>query len=139
VSRLLTPILAVDTNIVSYVFKRDTRAELYRPFLVGRRPMISFMTVAELEQWTQARKWGARRRQQLQRQLSGYAVHWPDPDCCRIWGQVMTEARATGRAISPNDAWIATTALFFNIPLLTHDPDDYAGVPGLTVLSATGR
>jgi tRNA(fMet)-specific endonuclease VapC len=38
----------IDTDVVSFLFKRDTRAELYRPHLVGRRIVVSFMTVAEL-------------------------------------------------------------------------------------------
>jgi hypothetical protein len=33
------------------------------------------------------------------------------------------------------DAWIAATALFHDIPLITHNRDDYLGIDGLTVLS----
>jgi len=43
-------VLLVDTNIVSYVFKRDTRALAYAPRLNGQTLAISFMTVAELYQ-----------------------------------------------------------------------------------------
>ena len=41
----------LDTNIVSFVFKRDTRAAAYAPQLQGNRLAISFMTAAELFQW----------------------------------------------------------------------------------------
>ena len=39
----------VDTDVVSYIFKRDTRGALYDPHLDGRSQFISFMTLAELE------------------------------------------------------------------------------------------
>jgi len=57
--------VVVDTDVVSFLYKRDTRADLYRPHLDGQLPIISFMTLAELEHWTVARDWGARRRQDL--------------------------------------------------------------------------
>ena len=40
--------MLLDTNIVSFVFKRDTRATAYAPLLQGNRLAISFMTAAEL-------------------------------------------------------------------------------------------
>ncbi|MDQ3747632.1 MAG: hypothetical protein M3367_01265 [Acidobacteriota bacterium] len=42
-------IVAVDTNIVSYIFRQDTRAKLYEPHLVGRLKIIAAQTFAELE------------------------------------------------------------------------------------------
>jgi hypothetical protein len=47
--------VVVDTDVVSYLFKSDTRADLYRPHLDGHLPIISFMSLAELERWTLAR------------------------------------------------------------------------------------
>ena len=47
----------VDTDVVSYRFKKDSRARLYRPHLVGSTPFISFMTLAELERWSLERDW----------------------------------------------------------------------------------
>ena len=43
--------LIVDTDVVSFLLKGDTRAQLYRPHLQGRTLALSFMTVAELYQW----------------------------------------------------------------------------------------
>jgi tRNA(fMet)-specific endonuclease VapC len=40
----------LDTNIVSYLFKRDTRAVLYAPHLLNKELAIAIMTVAELLQ-----------------------------------------------------------------------------------------
>ena len=44
--------VVVDTDVVSFLYKRDTRAALYRPHLDGQLPIISFMTLAELMKWT---------------------------------------------------------------------------------------
>ena len=49
-------IVLLDTNIVSYIFKRDTRAALYAPLLEGNRLGVSFMTVAELFEWAATRR-----------------------------------------------------------------------------------
>jgi tRNA(fMet)-specific endonuclease VapC len=48
----------LDTNIVSYLFKRDTRAVLYAPHLLERELAVSMMAVAELFQWAAIRNWG---------------------------------------------------------------------------------
>ena len=40
--------VVVDTDVASFVFKRDTRARLYRPHLLGKRLYVSFMAVAAL-------------------------------------------------------------------------------------------
>jgi hypothetical protein len=41
--------IVLDTNVVSYLFKGDTRASLYQPHVAHRLPIISFMTLAELD------------------------------------------------------------------------------------------
>jgi len=44
----LIPTVVVDTDVVSFLYKRDTRALLYTPYLDGKLTLISFMTIAEL-------------------------------------------------------------------------------------------
>jgi hypothetical protein len=40
--------VVVDTDVVSFLYKHDTRADAYRPHLDGQMPIISFQTLAEL-------------------------------------------------------------------------------------------
>jgi tRNA(fMet)-specific endonuclease VapC len=54
-------ILLLDTNVVSYLFKGDTRALAYAPIIQGNRLAISFVTVAELYEWAAIKKWGENR------------------------------------------------------------------------------
>jgi predicted nucleic acid-binding protein len=105
----LQPVV-VDTDVVSYLFKRDTRAAHYEPHLLGRAPVVSFMTVAELDAWALQRNWGRRTRQRLERHLTRFTFHYPDRELCRVWAAVMTAGRRSGRPIAPADSWIAATA-----------------------------
>jgi tRNA(fMet)-specific endonuclease VapC len=127
--------LVVDTNVFSYLFKGDTRGGLYAPHLDGARPVLSFVTIAELAFWADVRQWGQPTRGRLERFLAGFAVRYPDRALCDRWGAVTAAARRAGRAIAAMDAWIAATAIHYAVPLVTHDPNDYAGVPGLTVIT----
>jgi len=129
------PTVAVDTDIVSFAFKKDTRAQLYRRHLTGRLQVISFMTLAELDAWARARQWGQARRDKLERHLQRFAVVYADCDLCRWWADVTEGARAKGRPIDKADAWHAALALSLAVPLVTHKPGDYAGVDGLTILT----
>ena len=50
--------IVVDTDVVSLVFKGDTRAGKYLPALEAPDLLVSFMTEAELERWVLQAKWG---------------------------------------------------------------------------------
>jgi hypothetical protein len=53
--------MVMGTDVVSYIYKKDTRAAKYEPHFVNAITSISFMTLAKLERWAIARNWGARR------------------------------------------------------------------------------
>jgi predicted nucleic acid-binding protein len=129
--------LLLDTNIVSYIFKRDSRARLYASLLRGNRLAISFMTVAELFQWAVTRNWGLARTERLERAISTYLVIPPDLNLCRVWGRVRAEQQRAGHTIDSQDAWIAATALHFSLPLVTHNPNHFQGIAGLDVRTVT--
>jgi len=57
--------VVVDTDVVSYLFKSHPIAYLYLPDLAGRTPLISFMTLAELDRWVLAARWGEARPSSL--------------------------------------------------------------------------
>jgi hypothetical protein len=48
----------VDTDVVSMMFKGDSRAHNYRAHMMGRLLGISFMTLAELDRWSLDQNWG---------------------------------------------------------------------------------
>lgn len=125
----------VDTDVVSYLFRGDTRAERYRPYLAGERLAISFMTVGELERWVLQREWGQARRASMEAYLRQFTIYLADRKLCRLWAEVSYGARRRGRPIQTADAWIAATALGHDLPLVSHNVSDYAGVDGLIIVS----
>lgn len=125
----------VDTDVVSYLFRRDTRANLYRPHLENKLLVVSFMTVAELYRWAEERNWGEVRRAGLEERLRSFVVFPFDRSLCIKWAQVMCCASRNGQPIGPSDAWVAATALLHQIPLVTNNGRHFAGVDGLSIIS----
>jgi predicted nucleic acid-binding protein len=125
----------LDTNIVSYLFKGDTRAALYEPHLLNRELAVAMMTVAELFQWAATRNWGQARMRRLEETIQNYTILPMDIETCRLWAAVRVQRSAGGHPISSQDAWVAATALRFQLSLVTHNPADYQGVSGLTVIT----
>ena len=130
----MTPAV-VDTDVVSFLFKNDSRAQLYLPLMRNRDLLVSFMTEAELEQWILLAKWGVERVRRFRIFMTGFASVPSSRDLILQWAEVMVAARANGRRIEAADAWIAATTLLYNATLITHNPKDYLGVPNLRVLS----
>jgi len=124
--------VVLDTNIVSFLERRDSRAELYRKHLEGRTLAISFATVGELYEGAFRDGWGDKRIKGLGEMLREYVVVPYAPEVCRQWGVIRTARRR--RTISENDAWIAATAVSHDCSLVTHDAD-FDGVPGLEVVT----
>jgi tRNA(fMet)-specific endonuclease VapC len=132
-------VILLDTDVVSFLFKGDSRARQYAPHLEGHVPAISFMTVAELFQWAAVRDWGPRRMAGLEMAFQNYTVLPFDIALCRMWGEVRAQRWAIGRPISPQDAWIAATALRHQIPLITHNSSDFEAVEGLVIITEAGK
>jgi predicted nucleic acid-binding protein len=71
----------------------------------------------------------------MEQHLHRFVLYPFDRSLCWRWAEVTDSARRNGRPIQTADAWIAATALLAGVPLVTHNPADYAGVSGLIVLS----
>lgn len=128
--------LIVDTDVCSFLLKGDTRADRYAPHIHGNELVLSIMSVAELYQWAAVRDWGIRRTAQLESYLEQhYEIAFVDMITSRLWGEIRAEQRKLGRALSPQDAWIAATALQLDLVLLSHNAIDFTVVPGLRVIS----
>jgi tRNA(fMet)-specific endonuclease VapC len=132
------PLILVDTNVLSYEVKRDTRARLYEQHLEGQRLTISFVTLAELSSWAELYGWGERLRTRLETILADYFVLWPDTVTCHLWAEITAVCFRQGRRIAPNDAWIAAGALRYQIPLVTHNRRHFETVPNLQLISENG-
>lgn len=128
-------IVVVDTDVISFIFKGDTRAALYQPHLDGRLRIIAAQTRAELERWALSHNWGWPRRNALRVYLKPFLFSGADEAICLRWAEVKDNTQRKGRHISCADAWIAATALSYSVPLVTHNPDDFKNVPGLSIIT----
>lgn len=54
----------LDTDVASLTHKRKLTGPLATR-LIGREPLITFVTFGELTKWTEIRHWGTRSRQEL--------------------------------------------------------------------------
>jgi tRNA(fMet)-specific endonuclease VapC len=131
----LIPSVVVDTDVVSFIFKGDSRDDLYDPPLVGKLTIVSFMTIAELDRWALQHAWGEAKRARLEAFLQKYLFSFGDRALCHQWADAVVSARRNGRPIRTADAWIAATALLHEIPLVTHNRSHYLGVEGLQLIS----
>lgn len=128
--------VVIDTDVVSYLLKADSRAERYREFLEGRTLLLSFMTVAELYLWAYVRTWGEKRILGMESILRNYVIVPYNHRLCQLWANITAQRKKMGLPISCNDAWIASTALLYSCPLVTNNSNDFQGIEGLIVLSA---
>lgn len=130
----MTPVV-LDTDVVSFLFKNDTRAQRYIPHLRDRQWLVSFMTEAELEQCALLSSWKSKRTEWLRVFLARFVIVPSSHDLVLRWAEVMVAAGRAGRRTETADAWIAATASLYNAALITHNANDYLGVPGLSLIT----
>jgi tRNA(fMet)-specific endonuclease VapC len=116
--------IVVDTDVASYIFNWHSAAKGYVEVLRGSELILSFMSVAEMRLGAMAAGWGVRRRNLLEQFLDGFGIVYTDGILCTAWATVRVRARAAGWPLSPQDAWIAATALVMDAPLATKNRAD---------------
>jgi tRNA(fMet)-specific endonuclease VapC len=126
----------VDTNVVSYLLRNSELSAGYRELL--RRPTgITVLSLAELNYGVVLNEWGSERLARLDEILSGFSVLPAPAIVAELCGHLRAARHRVGRPIELADAWIAATALWFDIPVVTHDRDLEA-IPGLRVRTLHG-
>lgn len=131
-------VVVVDTDVASRLQKGQlTRAVAQS--LVGATLTLSFVTVAELLKWAEARSWGPQRRAELDRWLDAIPVVPADRQVCAQWGLLSAAAERRGRPRPVNDTWVAACCLAAELPLVTYnrgDFEDFEQYHGLRILPA---
>lgn len=114
----------LDTDVASLLHRRKLTSPMATR-LIGREPLITFITYGELTKWAEIRRWGARRREELMGWLSGIPVLPGDEAVAAIWGRLSAAAVRRGRPRPVNDMWIAACCLAYEVPLATLNLKDY--------------
>lgn len=127
--------MLLDTNIVGYFFRGDSRARLYEGHLAGQTRYIAFVTLGELYQWLFLHPFSEANKQRLLAYIATHVVIPYDDRLAWTWAELSVRRRQTGRVMSAEDSWIAATALRHGLPLVTHNRRHFEGISGLTVIS----
>jgi len=127
--------IVVDTDVASYIFNWHSSAQSYINALRGSELILSFMSIAEMRMGALAAGWGVRRRTLLEQFITGFGVVYADDALCTSWATLRANARASGRSLSPQDAWIAATALGLDAPLATNNSSDFGHIQKLRLLA----
>lgn len=123
----------LDTNIVSYMLRNHSLYATYRPHLDGYEHAVSFQTVGELLYGGALANWNDARWARLEEVLAPMNILHSDLNVCERWAEVRVVRRS--QLIGLQDCWIAATALSFGLELVTHNPRDFANIPGLAIIT----
>ena len=127
----------LDTDVASLLHRHKLAGPLAAR-LIGREPLITFVTLGELTKWAEIRDWGTHRRNELASWLSGLPVLPGDEAVAQTWGILSAAAARRGRPRPVNDMWIAACCLTHQVPLATlnlKDYQDFTEHHGLRLLS----
>lgn len=108
--------VVLDTDVASRSFKNRLPAALAAR-LLGAQPLVSFVTVGELTQWTRLRHRGPRNRAMLDAWLADKPVISGGKSIATIWGELSADAVQRGRSRPVNDTWVAACCLAYHLPL----------------------
>jgi len=98
---------------------------------------VSTITVGELFVWTLRKKTSPRHLIGMEKLLQGIAVIDVDQPVARKFGELRAESLDRGRPTPTMDLWIAATAIVHDLALVTHNVQDFATIPALTVIDWT--
>lgn len=132
--------VVVDTGVFGADLSDSSKplADLYSALLEGRRILISFATVAELRYGALRAGWGAKRRKDLEETIGTAKIVWPGHELTHEYASLRAECVAVGHGLAEKsneaDRWIAATARYVGIPLVSHD-GVFANAPGLDLLT----
>ena len=123
----------LDTSTVILLRRLDD------PNVLPPEPLISAITLAELSVGplvAMTEEDRAARLAHLQQAEADFDPLPFDAAAARVFGRVAASLRRAGRKPSARsyDAMIAAVAVANDVPLFTCNPDDFAGIEGLTVV-----
>jgi len=116
--------IVLDTDVASRVL-RDRLAPSLATKLIGRTPIITFITLGELTTWVELRHWGPSRLASFAHWLDGVGVLHSTDGIARIWGRLTAGAVQRGRPRPQNDTWIAACCLAKGLPLAPLNVKDF--------------
>ena len=130
-------IVILDTSVVSYLLEKKEIGRIYDDLTQNTTRAISIQTFAELWYWALKRNWGENKKNKLFQYINQFLIIELNVGISEKWAEVSLIAEKQGYRLETADCWIAATAAFYNIPLVTHDRDFInVKIPDLNIISA---
>ena len=126
--------LIVDSNIVSYLLTEAPLALRYRPIVRDREVAMSFQTVAEVLYGARMGHYSSQFESRWQNLRRAWQTILYDDELAEIYAAIRADANRAGRGLSSQDAWVAATALWLQVPLVSHDRG-FRNVPALELIT----
>jgi predicted nucleic acid-binding protein len=126
--------LVVDTDVVSFIHNGFEPGAAYLKLVAGSCAGITMLSIAELRAGVIKKNWGPRRIASLHEFLTNFLLIEASAEIANVSGAIQACCAQVGRTLSWPDVWAAATALWLDVPLVTHDWD-LEGIPGLQVLT----
>jgi len=122
----------IDTNIIIFALK-DTGKQLAEKLSNQSFTSLHLSSIVQAELFHGAEKYGnpERRKQILSEFLTPYHRIPFDSHCVPHYARIRHHLEKQGTVIGNNDLLIASTALAYDLTLITHNCVEFARVPGL--------
>ena len=127
--------ILVDTNVVSFMHRQDTRSRPYEQLVIASNPYFSVVSLGELLYGARRAGWSQARTTSLMALIDKYAIVGVTEIVAEVWAQIRVQTESIGRSIPYSDSWIAATAIALDCPIVTHNPADFEAIDGLEVIS----
>ncbi len=132
--------VVLDTMAMSTIVnesKKPDRSLDVRKVIGDRRVVVSFVTVAELRFGAINAGWGELRQRLLERRIRAVTVITPDDrmmtGCAEFRLLCERNGHALAQKVNEADRWIATSALYLGVDLISDDKV-FEQAPGLSVV-----
>jgi tRNA(fMet)-specific endonuclease VapC len=122
----------LDTNIVS-AYLRNNGQIFNRIIQHSGGLAVSTICVGELYSWIYREKFSDRLTEALEDFLANVQLLPIDLDIARKFGQTRAALLDQGRPVPTLDLFIASTALHYDLTLVTHNIKDFASIQGLRI------
>ncbi len=136
-----SPSVVIDTMAMSAIINSSwnpDQAAQFRTSISGRNVVVSFATVTELRYGATKAGWGELRSRTLEKRIGEVTVVTPDDDMMTACAEFRWTCERAGHALAQKiheaDRWIAATALYLGVELISDDKV-YEQAPGLALSS----
>jgi predicted nucleic acid-binding protein len=130
----------LDTPMASHLYGNCPEAKAVQHILKDAVATVTFATVADMHSAALTTEGGDNRISRLESHLHRqYPMVDANDKTARVWGRLHARASLEGHPLAKpehtNALWVAASAVYHRVALLTEKPELFLGLPGLEVVT----